>query len=84
MSPVECLSSKVETLRKAARAEAKIRLLLTELEHGSPSKRAMFLLIQAIPCILHMENRVGINILTLLMIKGLSNAKDSKLLYTDI
>jgi len=83
MSPVGRLSTKVETLLKAVRAEAKIRLLLTELEHGSPSEGAMFLLIQAIPCILHMENRVGIKILTMLMIEGLSNAK-KKVLYTDI
>ena len=83
MSPVGRLSTKVETLLKAVRAEAKIRLLLTELEHGSPSEGAMFLLIQAIPCILHMENRVGIKILTMLMIEGLSNAK-RKVLYTDI
>ena len=44
----------------------------------------MFLLIQAIPCILHMEIRVGIKILlTMLMIEVLSNA-NGKLLYTDI
>jgi hypothetical protein len=55
MSPIGRLSVKLDTLRKAARAEAKIRHLLTELAHGSPSEGAMFLLIQAIPCIAHGE-----------------------------
>lgn len=39
----------------------------------------MFLLIQAIPCILHLENRIGIKILTMLFIEGLSNAKKGQL-----
>jgi hypothetical protein len=83
MSPFGTISAKRVTLRKAARSEANVRLLLTELAHGTPSEGAMFLLIQAIPCILHMENRVGIKILTMLVIEGLSNAK-AGLLYPDI
>lgn len=83
MNPLGTISVKLGTLRKAVRSEVKIRLLLTELEHGTPSEGAMFLLIQAIPCILHMENRIGIKILTMLTIEGLSNAKRG-LLYPDI
>jgi hypothetical protein len=83
MSPLGSVFVKHNTLRKALVAEAKIRLLLTELDHGSPSEGAMFLLIQAIPCILHLENRIGIKILTMLVIEGLSNAKKG-LLYNDI
>jgi hypothetical protein len=83
MSPLGSVSVKLESVRKAVVAEVKIRLLLTELAHGSPSEGAMFLLIQAIPCILHLENRIGIKILTMLLIEGLSNAKKG-LLYNHI
>jgi hypothetical protein len=83
MNPLGNISVKLDTLCKAVRSEAKIRLLLTELAHGTPSEGAMFLLIQAIPCILHMENRIGIKILTMLVIEGLSNAK-AGLLYDHI
>lgn len=37
--------------------------------------QAICLLLQVIPCILHMENRVGLKVLTVLLIEGLSNAK---------
>ena len=83
MSPLGTLSVKQAALAIALVAEAKIRLLLTELAHGAPSEGAMFLLIQAIPCILHLENRVGIKILTMLFIEGLSNAKKGEL-YNNI
>jgi hypothetical protein len=83
MSPLGTLTVKRDSLSKALVAEGKIRLLLTELAHGTASEGAMFLLIQAIPCILHLENRVGIKILTMLFIEGLSNAKEGKL-YLDV
>jgi hypothetical protein len=38
---------------------------------------------QTLPCVLHMENRNGIKLLTMAFIEGLSNAK-KKLLYTDV
>jgi hypothetical protein len=79
MSPLGTLSVKRNSLSIALSSETKIRLLLTELAHGSPSEGAMFSLIQATPCILHLENRVGIKILTMLFIEGLSNAKKGNL-----
>ncbi|KAL7567238.1 hypothetical protein ACA910_016708 [Epithemia clementina (nom. ined.)] len=36
--------------------------------------KAMFLLINTVPCILHAENRMGIKILTVLLVEGLSVA----------
>ncbi|KAL7555440.1 hypothetical protein ACA910_008060 [Epithemia clementina (nom. ined.)] len=36
--------------------------------------KAMFLLIKTVPCILHAENRMGITILTVLLVEGLSVA----------
>jgi hypothetical protein len=39
-----------------------------ELEHGTVSeKTAMYLSIDALPCILHLENRVGFKLLTRLL-----------------
>jgi hypothetical protein len=83
MSPLGTLTVKINALRKALCTEAKIRLLVTKLKHGTPAEGAMFLLIQAIPCILHMENRIGIKILTMLLVEGLSNAK-AGLIYNEI
>jgi hypothetical protein len=79
MSPLGMLSVKRNSLSVALGSEAKMRLLLTKLSHGTRSEGAMFLLIQAIPCILHLENRAGIKILTMLFIEGLSNAKKGTL-----
>ena len=36
--------------------------------------KALFLLLQALPCILHMEMRVGIKLFTLMLVEGLKNA----------
>jgi hypothetical protein len=38
---------------------------------------------QTLPCILHLENRNGIKILSMLLVEGLSNAK-KKLLFTNV
>ena len=82
MSPLGTLSVKRNSLSIALRSEAKIRLLLTELEHGTPNEGAMFLLIQATPNILHLENRVGIKFLTMRLIEGLPDARKDAL-YDD-
>jgi hypothetical protein len=42
-----------------------------------------FLVIDAVPCSLHMENRIGLKFLTLLLTEGLSNAMDKKLYMTE-
>jgi hypothetical protein len=55
---------------------------IEELEHGRQRNGALFLLLQAIPCILHMENRVGIKVITMLLIRGLSNVKEG-ILYAE-
>ncbi|KAL7580072.1 hypothetical protein ACA910_005057 [Epithemia clementina (nom. ined.)] len=40
-------------------------------EHAA---KALFLIMKTVPCILHTENRMGIKILTMLLIEGLLNA----------
>ncbi|KAI2497530.1 hypothetical protein MHU86_16984 [Fragilaria crotonensis] len=70
-------------LHLALRDEATIARLSKEISHGEVKEGAYFLLMNTLPCVLHMENRNGIKILTMLLIEGLSNAK-KKLLYIKV
>jgi hypothetical protein len=72
-----------EKLRKSLQREATIAKLNREISHGDVRDGAYFLLMNTLPCILHMENRTGLKFLTMILIEGLSNAK-KKLLYTDV
>ena len=76
------LERRRERLRESFRKEAAYIEQIDELEHGRQRNGALFLLLQAIPCILHMENRVGIKIITMLLIRGLSNVKEG-VLYSE-
>ena len=72
-----------ERLRLALRDEATIARLSKEIVHREVKEDAYFLLMQTLPCILHLENRNGIKILSMLLVEGLSNAK-KKLLFTNV
>ena len=72
-----------ERLWLALKDEATIARLSKEFAHGGVKEGAYFLLMQTLPCILHMENRNGIKILSMLLVEGLSNAK-KKLLFTNV
>jgi len=63
--------------------ESMIAKLSKEIAHGDVKEGAYFLLMQTLPCVLHMENRNGIKILTMVLIEGLSHAK-KKFLYPEI
>ena len=76
------LERRRERLRDSFRKEAACFEQIEELEHGQQRNGALFLLLQAIPCILHMENRVGIKVITMLLIRGLSNVKEG-VLYSE-
>ena len=82
LPPLGALSVRREHLHTALKSEKGVRDLLKTFKHSKRHENALFLLIQAIPCILHMENRVGLKILTMLLITGLSNAR-KHLLYGD-
>jgi hypothetical protein len=71
-----------EMLLEAMKGESVIIRLSKEIAHGEVKEGAYFLLMQTLPCMLHMENRNGIKIFTMVLIEGLSNAK-KKLLYMD-
>jgi hypothetical protein len=67
----------------ALKNEATIARLSKEISHGKVKASAYFLLMNTLPCVLHMENRNSIKVLTMLLIEGLSNAK-KKLVYTKV
>jgi len=73
-------STRRERLRKSLILEDRVRNLRLDLAHCTPKEGSLFLIYNAIPCILHMENRVGIKILTMLLVEGLSNVKDKRIL----
>ena len=77
------LETRRERLQLALKDEATISRLSKEIAHGEVKEGAYFLLMHTLPCILHMENRNGIKILSMLLVEGISNAK-KKLSYTDI
>ena len=77
------LEARRERLLLVLRNEATIARLSKEIEHGEVKEGAYFLLMQTLPCILHMENRNGIKILSMLLVEGLSNAK-KRLLFADV
>ena len=59
--------------------EKKLKELKVRLDHLTPAEGVNFLMLQMIPCILHMETRLGLKVLTLILQDGLSNAKGSLL-----
>ena len=68
-----------EKLKERVAAEEEIKLLRKRIERCEGSPQALYLMIQAIPCILHLEMRVGIKILTMVINVGLGNAGGDKL-----
>jgi hypothetical protein len=50
-----------------------------EVEACERPDTAVFLLMQCVSCILHMENRIGLKMLQMLLISGLSAAKEKTL-----
>ncbi len=60
---------KVELLK-----ENRVRRNIRAINHMTEDEGALFLLMQAVPCLLHMENRCGLKLLTMLLIEGLDSA----------
>jgi hypothetical protein len=77
------LEMRRERLRHALIGEATIERLSKKIAHGEVKEGAYFLLMSTLPCVLHMENRNGIKILSTLLVEGLLNAK-KQLMYTNV
>jgi hypothetical protein len=73
---VGSLSERKRRLKEAVRNERKLEILIKDLAHSQNQENALFLLLQCIPCILHLENHIGLKMLTMLLIDGLTSAKD--------
>ena len=64
---------------KCLEAENKMCELLTQIEVNELRKESMVCIMAFIPCIMHMETRIVIKILTLSLIEGLSSAQGEHL-----
>jgi len=72
----ENVSSRREQLRTYLASESKLRRMLVEVDKSERPETALFLLLQAVPCILHMENRVALKMITVLVLEGIKNVED--------
>jgi hypothetical protein len=73
------LLERTEQLCEYLKSEYKVRRLLKDLQVSARPQSALFLVMQTIPCILHMEMRVGLKIFTMILIEGLAEAKAGRL-----
>jgi hypothetical protein len=60
--------------------EEKLKRHLEKLQHCGVLEACLIALLHKVPCILHCENRVGIKLLTTLLIEGFSNAQQGKIM----
>jgi len=74
------LRERQQQLREACMKERGIRKLGMALQHGKKieTSKAFLSLHDAVPCILHLENRVGLKFFTMLLRSGLLNAVSGK------
>ena len=69
------LRERQQRLRESLVQEWTYRQLQQAISHSNKGKdSALVLLLNAVPCILHLENRVGLKIMTVLLQEGLGNA----------
>ena len=72
-----------QLLKEQLDVEKRLDTLLRQIERFNEREAAAFAILSCIPCILHCENRVSLKIFTMLLIKGLSNAKAGRT-FTDL
>lgn len=72
-----------DRLRKVLVDEVELKRLIGEYFHCSSKEGPLFQLSRCIPCLLHTENRVGLKMVCMLMVEGLSNVKVG-LLFQDV
>lgn len=73
------LAQRREKLRRFLGNEYRLRTMLDEVGKSERPKTALFLLLQAVPCILHLENRVSLKTIEVLLNEGIKNARDGPL-----
>ena len=76
------LQERKERLKDILLKEQRARDLSKMLTESQPKERAMYLVLQAVVCILHLENRVGLKSIESILRSGLSNAQKGILDWT--
>jgi hypothetical protein len=77
--PVGNLAQRQYILRQLLVVEFPLRDLSADIDASKRPEQALFLLMQAIPCVLHLENRVSLKTITMLVIDGVSAAIEGTL-----
>jgi hypothetical protein len=72
-----------DRLRESLQHENRMRLLLDQVNHCEGVGLALFLVMKAVPCILHCENRACIKILSMVVSEGFSNAEAGHILQEE-
>lgn len=76
------LAVRQQRLRQQLLNEQRVQDLQHMLTHSAPQEKAMYLVLQAVVCILHLENRVGLKSIETILRSGLSNAMKGILEWT--
>jgi hypothetical protein len=76
------LAVRQQRLRQQLLNEQRVQDLQHMLTHSAPREKAMYLVLQAVVCILHLENRVGLKSIETILRSGLSNAMKGILEWT--
>ena len=67
-----------DEMRECLTAEENMKKLIGQISEGKTREEAMSRIMTFVPCIMHCKNRVGLKILTMILIKGLSNFQGAK------
>ena len=77
------MSQKRQRLLNVLMMEHELKLYRQKLEHCTNEEGAFYCAEDAVPCILHLENRVGIIFLQLLFLEGHSNCESGEI-FTEV
>ena len=70
-------------LKQSLEKEHKLARLLRDIKNCKRSESALFLLMNTIPSVLHMKNRVGLKLLTMTLIEGITGASAAPRFHQD-
>lgn len=76
------LASRQQRVRQQLVRECRVRELRDMLAQSEPANRAMYLVLQGVVCILHLENCVELKSIESILRSGMSNAMQGKLAWT--
>ena len=82
MAVMGTLSERQQRLRERLVNEQRAQNIACMLTESEPKDRAMYLVLQAVVCILHLENRVGLKSIESILRSGVSNARKGILEWT--